>query len=257
MSLFDLFKKQSLNEAESTSSVNMKTEETVKNVETEHLEEKAGHGNADAMAGSRKVFNLIILDESGSMQAIYHPALSGVNETLQTIRDADKEHADQEHFVSLISFDTRHYNEIYKCTMAEAATDITEEQYRPHGGTPLYDAMGRAINELRNHVGKDDIVLVTVITDGYENASQEYTGEAIKSLVEELKGKGWVFTYIGANQHVDAVASSMSISNSLAFSASAEGTSAMFDKERSSRKRFFSKIAPNICPSDIAEDYFD
>ena len=32
----------------------------------------------------QKVFNLIILDESGSMSAIEKQAVSGVNETLQT-----------------------------------------------------------------------------------------------------------------------------------------------------------------------------
>lgn len=36
-------------------------------------------------AKSMTVHNLIILDESGSMQSIYLPALTGVNETLQTI----------------------------------------------------------------------------------------------------------------------------------------------------------------------------
>ena len=35
-----------------------------------------------------KVFNLIILDESGSMSCIERQALNGLNETLQTIRRA-------------------------------------------------------------------------------------------------------------------------------------------------------------------------
>ena len=38
-----------------------------------------------------KVFNLIILDESGSMSYIERQALNGLNETLQTIRRADIE----------------------------------------------------------------------------------------------------------------------------------------------------------------------
>ena len=147
-----------------------------------------------------KVHNLIILDESGSMMSIYYPALTGVNETLQTIRGAQKEHPDQEHFVTLVAFDTSHYNKIYHNTPAEKAIDISGEQYRPCGGTPLYDAMGRAINELHNKVTKGDVVLVTIITDGYENASREYNGKAIKSLVEAMRKEGWVFTYIGANQ---------------------------------------------------------
>lgn len=208
--------------------------------------------------GKIKVHNLIILDESGSMQSIYRPALSGVNETLQTIRGAHNEHKDQDHFVSLIAFDSGHYNRIYANTPAEDAKDITEEQYRPDGCTPLYDAMGRSINELRPKVTKGDVVLVTVITDGYENASREYNGKAIKSLVEAMKKEGWVFTYIGANQDVEAVAESMSIENCLAFEADDASTKAMFVKENKSRRRFFGRISnSNGKMFSVSNDYFD
>lgn len=208
--------------------------------------------------GKIKVHNLIILDESGSMQSIYRPALSGVNETLQTIRGAHNEHKDQDHFVSLIAFDSGHYNRIYDNTSAEDAKDITEEQYRPDGCTPLYDAMGRSINELRTEITKGDVVLVTVITDGYENASREYNGKAIKSLVEAMKKEGWVFTYIGANQDVEAVAESMSIENCLAFEADDASTKAMFVKENKSRRRFFGRISNlNGKMFSVSNDYFD
>lgn len=84
---------------------------------------------------------------------------------------------------------------------------------------PLYDAMGNAINTLRKSVADDDAGLVTIIPDGYENASSEYNGPAIKKLVETMKSKGWIFTYIGANQNVEAVAATISITNTLSFSA--------------------------------------
>lgn len=38
-----------------------------------------------------RVFNLIILDESGSMQSIKKEAIDSVNETIQTIRSAEQE----------------------------------------------------------------------------------------------------------------------------------------------------------------------
>lgn len=204
-----------------------------------------------------RVHNLIILDESGSMQSIYEPALSGVNETLQTIRGAQTDHPDQEHFVTLIAFDSNHYNQIYHNTPASKAIDVTKEQYRPNGCTPLYDAMGRSINELRPIISKGDVVLVTIITDGYENASREYNGKAIKSLVETMRKEGWVFTYIGANQDVEAVADSMAINNRMAFSANMAGTKAMFERENMSRKRFFGKIKKDVSSADIEGDYFD
>ena len=38
--------------------------------------------------GITNIYNLIILDESGSMRSIYEQALGGANETIQTIRAA-------------------------------------------------------------------------------------------------------------------------------------------------------------------------
>lgn len=207
--------------------------------------------------GLKRVHNLILLDESGSMQSIYQPALTGVNETLQTICEAQKEHDNQEHIVWLVTFDTGHFKQIYANTPVEKAEAITPEQYRPCGGTPLYDAMGKSINQLRQIVTADDVVLVTVITDGYENASREYNGKAIKALVEEMKGRGWVFTYIGANQDVEAVAASMSIDNRLAFEANDECTGAMFERECRSRKKFFGKLSQNMSMCDLSTGYFD
>lgn len=214
------------------------------------------------MSENQRIHNLIILDESGSMHSIYQPALSGVNETLQTIRQAKEEYPEQQHYVTLVTFDTGHFNKIYNSTPIEMAPDITADQYRPCGGTPLYDAMGRALNELRGNVKEDDVVLVTIITDGYENASREFTGAAIKALVDELKNKGWVFTYIGANQDVEKVAASISINNHFSFKADFAGTSQMFAKEKASRSKFFRKVhdnrdLPENKREDIRSNYFD
>lgn len=86
---------------------------------------------------------------------------------------------------------------------AKEVKELTSETYHPDCCTALYDAMGMSLNVIRSKVGEDDRVLVTVVTDGYENASREYNSKAIKSLVDELKGKGWVFAYIGSNQDVE------------------------------------------------------
>lgn len=150
-----------------------------------------------------RIFNLIIIDESGSMFSIKQQAISGLNETIQTIRKAQADHPDQEHFVSLVSFNTESIKTIHNCIPASEIKEIDADKYLPNYGTPLYDAMGFAINDLRKNVAEVDTVLVTVITDGYENASREYSGKAIKALVEELKTKGWIFTYIGANQDAE------------------------------------------------------
>lgn len=41
-----------------------------------------------------RIHNLIILDESGSMESIKRAAINCMNETVQSIRDAQKKHDD-------------------------------------------------------------------------------------------------------------------------------------------------------------------
>lgn len=258
MRIFNLFKKGE-NSAAQVTTISVKGADSCVEDSNQDIEESIRQTSTtkNIPEGLKRVHNLIILDESGSMQSIYQPALTGVNETLQTICEAQKEHDNQEHIVWLVTFDTGHFKQIYANTPVEKAEAINPEQYRPCGGTPLYDAMGKSINQLRQIVTTDDVVLVTVITDGYENASCEYNGKAIKALVEEMKGRGWVFTYIGANQDVETVAASMSIDNPLAFDADDESTGAMFEHERRSRKRFFSKLSHNMPMCDLNTGYFD
>lgn len=71
-----------------------------------------------------------------------------------------------------------------------------------------------------------------------------------------MRKLNWVFTYIGANQDVEAVAASMSINNHLAFEADEESTRNMFAIESRSRKVFFSRINLPNC-TDFSEDYFE
>ncbi|MBE6310268.1 MAG: VWA domain-containing protein [Bacteroidales bacterium] len=190
-----------------------------------------------------RIFNLIIIDESGSMEYIKHQAISGLNETIQTIRKAQTDFPDQEHFVSLVSFNSECIKTIHDCIPASSINEIDAEKYCPNYGTPLFDAMGFSINKLRQHVAPDNKVLVTIITDGYENTSREYDNKAIKALVENLKTNGWVFTYIGANQDAINFAKGISINNALNFEASDEGTKAMFMKESKSRMKFFDYLS--------------
>lgn len=189
-----------------------------------------------------RIFNLVIIDESGSMHCIEKEAIDNVNETIQTIRKAQQMHPDQEHYVSVVTFNDD-FKTVYDCMEADKVNEFGPDNYNPNCSTALYDAMGFSLTALRRKVAPDDKVLVTVVTDGYENSSREYNGSAIKSLVDELKGKGWVFAYIGANHDVTAVASTISITNVMSFASSGYGTQIMTDKVNRSRERLYSKIA--------------
>lgn len=189
-----------------------------------------------------RIFNLVIIDESGSMHCIEKEAIDNVNETIQTIRKAQQMHPDQEHYVSVVTFNDD-FKIVYDCMEADKVKEFGPDNYNPNCSTALYDAMGFSLTALRRKVAPDDKVLVTVVTDGYENSSREYNGSAIKSLVDELKGKGWVFAYIGANHDVTAAASTISITNVMNFASSGYGTQIMTDKVNRSRERLYSKIA--------------
>lgn len=204
-----------------------------------------------------RIFNLIIIDESGSMQSIKRAAIDSVNETIQTIRSAEQKHPEQEHYVSLVSFNDD-VKTIYDCVEVEQVKEINDETYQPSCCTALYDAMGISLTKLRKRVAESDKVLVTVVTDGYENSSKEYSGKAIKTLVDELKAKGWVFAYIGANQDVEAVAATISITNVIQFEASAMGTQEMTERENRGRMRLYEAIAADHFDSKSAnESFFD
>ncbi|MEO6682121.1 MAG: hypothetical protein ABIN48_04785 [Ginsengibacter sp.] len=56
------------------------------------------------MGEKHQVHNLIILDESGSMQSIKTTIIQGFNEIVQTVKGIEKEFPEQEHFISLLSF---------------------------------------------------------------------------------------------------------------------------------------------------------
>ena len=85
--------------------------------------------------------------------------------------------------------------------------------------------------------------MVTVLTDGLENDSKEYDGKTVKHMIEELKHKGWTFTYIGADHNVEQIATSISIANTLTFTKSTRDISSMFNKEKFSRIRHYSFLS--------------
>ena len=212
---------------------------------------------------AKRIFNLIILDESGSMYGLEKMCVDGVNETIQTIKNASKANPDQKQMFSFITFSGRAMGElpIRVKTYLEEITNVDEfpvTAYAPNGCTPLFDAMGIALTELEKKVTDDDIALVTVITDGYENASRMYSQKAIQNLVSRQDERGWVFTYIGANQDAMYESSKVGIKNSLNFCADEEGMKKMWEKERRSRDMFYQKSSyKRMNDEDLKENYFN
>jgi len=220
-----------------------------------------------------KVFNVVILDKSGSMSSIRQAAIDGFNETLAGIKKAQEMYGEtQEHFISLITFCSCGRTFVYDKVPVFKAKNLTRKDYEPCCCTPLYDAMGFTLTNMRKYVNtlEDTMVLVTVITDGMENASCEYSGPAVKRLVEDLEGEGWSFTYMGANQDSGRVAFDLSIKNFRDFDYSDEGTMDTMAMDKEVRMNFFSRLDDykrravpeenvkkrNFCYKQMADDAF-
>ena len=187
----------------------------------------------------KRVFNLLVVDESGSMSIIRRQALVGINETLATIQKMQKAHADLEQRVTLITFDSTHMKLLYDNACAHDAKPLRSCAYNPCGGTPLYDAIGLELSKVNALTTPDDSGLVTIITDGEENCSQEYTLAMIQNLIEKLKKQTWTFTFIGTDDlDVESIAMDMGIDNHLSFAEDEEGTKAMFANENRARERY-------------------
>lgn len=134
-------------------------------------------------------------------------------------------------------------------------SEIDAQFYQPDASTPLFDAIGSSVNKLRQRLASktDYNVLVTILTDGEENASREYSGEAISRLIKELKNDNWTFTYIGANHDVEAVAASISITNTLRFQSNPADVKRAFDTDKKARGILFSKLRRD---ESVRDDYF-
>jgi Mg-chelatase subunit ChlD len=196
------------------------------------------------MDNRHQVHNLIILDESGSMHSIKSSIIQGFNEIVQTLKGLEKQYPEQDHFITLVSFNGLGQKTHLYCQPVKELELIDDSKYQPDASTPLLDAMGFSFIKLNKELenSKDYNVLVTILTDGEENASKEFSGSAIKKLVEELSMKNWTFTYIGTDHDVESFAISVSISNTMKFEKTPEDIKNMFVKEQSARKMYNERI---------------
>ena len=203
----------------------------------------------------KRVFNTIIVDESGSMCVIERQALAGINETIETVKKMQQLHPDMEQRISLLTFDSGHKTFKYDNVKADNVNTLSARDYNPRGGTPLYDAIGISIAKLNAQTSEKDNVLVTIITDGEENCSEEYNLHMVKTLISKMKKQGWTFTLIGTdNLDVEGMAGSMNIDNHLAFTQDEEGTRMMFARENRARMRYNESVS--IGCAMPAGDYF-
>jgi uncharacterized protein YegL len=142
----------------------------------------------------KRAFISLLLDETGSMQAVKGETISGYNAYVDNLA----KEAPQALF-TMTRFNSLKTEITHDAVPITEVPHLTAESYQPAASTPLYDAIGRTIRAIEaKATRKKDRVLVAILTDGYENASSEYTLDAIKALIEEKKEGGWEFAFLGA-----------------------------------------------------------
>ena len=153
-----------------------------------------------------------ILDRSGSMQSMQEPAVAAFNDFIKTQLDVPGDAR-----LTLVQFDDA-YEVPVSAKPIQEVPQLTAATYTPRGSTALLDAIGRTVKETDRRITalpeaeKPGKVILTIFTDGQENASREYTATHISDLIRLYRDqKGWEFLFLAANQDAIATAAAMNL----------------------------------------------
>jgi len=149
---------------------------------------------------------IILLDRSGSMQSI----ASDVRGSIQNFILEQQKQKDS-CVLTLIQFDSQNDQEIIFKQQDISKIKYDPTSFSPRGMTPLWSAIGKAIDSHKD-IPKDEKVVFVIVTDGQNNIFGEYSSEKVKELVKEKENNGWVFVYLGANVDAFAEGNSMGLS---------------------------------------------
>lgn len=172
---------------------------------------------------------VIVLDRTGSMEAIRDDTIGGFNAFLE-----EQQAAPAGGTLTLVQFDSLDpYEVVYRWRPLPDAPRLTRETYVPRASTPLLDAMGRAIVDLEHSLAKlaaedrPESVVMVVVTDGQENASREYRKEQVARMIHDKKQLlGWQFVFLSADLDaiVDAINVGVDVGQAMSFDRTGRGT---------------------------------
>ena len=179
-------------------------------------------------AGNAGTLIVMVLDESGSMSACAQPTIAGFNEFLQGQRNAGASVGDAT--LLFVKFDGSRVNTVCENIHIDQVPPLTDKTYRPCGGTNLLDAIGSTMWRVNTILGglkkkQRPGVIFTIMTDGQENSSTQYTNSQIQAMVRAAEKSDWTFQFLGANIDAFAVGSTfgMHASNSVNYSTASMG----------------------------------
>jgi len=175
----------------------------------------------------------LVLDASGSMTHLRESTISTMKEFFESLKSPEDKTV-----VDLWQFDDRVRHLIDGVDLAQGAGEAIEN-YTTGGCTALYDAICIGIDKLgikfaaMTEDDRPDAVVFAILTDGFENSSQQFNVQDVKKRIEHQTQKySWTFRFLAANQDAVLTGKEMGLDSGSCetFAASGEGVKMASDK---------------------------
>lgn len=212
---------------------------------------------AEPKSAPQTIHNVFLLDASGSMRdgypvSKYNNGVKGINDLLQSVN----EDLDNHNTISIMEFDSDYRGQRVEWHTIMSNKKIVSFKGRgANGGTPLNDAIGKAITDVTNQRKAGEKVLITVFTDGEENSSHVYTNSSIKTLIEAGKNNDVTVAFVGTERDTRIAIQSFGLfaSNTMSYDGTADGLGATMRAASASRTLYSKKVAKG---EDVKENFF-
>jgi hypothetical protein len=192
--------------------------------------------------------DFILLDRSGSMDALWSEAINSVNGYVKKLADDGVDTG-----VTLAAFDSGptgglDFAIVRDRVIPQSWSPVSATEITPRNSTPLNDAIARLVAMAK--AGNYDKCAIIIMTDGYENASREFCGvqghALVRAMLDECRTKGWQVIMLGANFDNAAQAASYGVRPASAIQSSTRNLWATVAMAASKRAEYAAGIASNM-----------
>jgi len=146
------------------------------------------------------VSSYILLDRTGSMNAIWSEALSSVNayaEAFATPEEGEEDTLDTQLTLAVFDYQDGFQFDVLRSEIRPGEwTNVSESEVSPRGMTPLFDAINRTISLAETD--NPEKAVIVIMTDGHENSSREVTREGARAALDRAEQRGWEVVFLGA-----------------------------------------------------------
>jgi hypothetical protein len=176
----------------------------------------------------------IVLDQSASMSGLVNETMAAFNALV------DEQRATSEGTALSLALFNHSIKLLYDGLSIGEVEPLSGELCKPSGGTALNDAIGAMIQAIGKRTRRGTRVLIAILTDGAENASQRFSKADILQMITYRRTTyDWQFIFIGPPEALDyALSIGIPISNVVSFSADSAGITAIMARLSKSMKAY-------------------